>query len=105
MRAGRLRHRVKIQAPFKDNAPGSGEITWNDYATVWASIEPLRGREFFEALQVNAEVTGKVIMRYLAGVSPDMRILHGNRVFEILSIIDVEERHRELQLMVTERVR
>ena len=105
MRTGRLRHRVKLQAPYKDNTPGAGDITWQDYATVWMAIEPLRGTEFVAAQQMNAEVTGKGVMRYIPGVTPDMRILDGARIFEILAIVDVEERHRELQLMLKERVR
>ena len=103
MRSGRLRHQVKIQVPVHPDAWSSDE-SWVDYATVWASIEPLRGTEFFAARQTNAEVSGKVVMRYLAGVKPDMRILHGSRTFEIVSVVDVEERHRELQIMVNERV-
>ena len=105
MRAGRLRYQVKIQSPQKDTSPGGGEVTWSDFATVWAAIEPLRGSEFFLSQQVNAEVTGKIVMRYLEGVKPDMRILYGSRVFEIDSILDIAERHRELRLLVKERVR
>ena len=105
MRAGRLRHQMKIQAPVKDNTPGSGEITWADYATVWAQVEPLRGQEFFAAQQVNSEVTARIVIRYLAGVKPDMRIVSGSRVFEIDTILDADELHRELRILVKERVR
>ena len=105
MRAGRLRHQVRIQTPTKDTSPGAGDITWSDYATVWAAVEPLRGNEFFTAQQVNAEVTGRVVIRYLSGITPEVRVLFGTRTFEILSVIDVDERHEELQLMVKERVR
>jgi len=53
---------------------------------------------------VNAEVTGKISIRYLAGITPKMRVKHGNRIFDIVSMINPEERNRELQLMVKERI-
>ena len=105
MRAGTLRHKVVIQqnTPTRDSY-GAEVEAWTDYATVWASIEPARGREFWESQQVNAEVTGKISIRYLAGITPKMRVKHGSRIFEIISVINPEERNRELQLMVKEKV-
>ena len=105
MRAGRLRHRVTIQ-DYTESQNTFGEVTknWTDYATVWAAVEPVKGREFWESQQINAEITTKVTLRYLAGVKPKMRILHDTRIFEIDSVINVDERNRELQLLVKEMV-
>ena len=105
MRAGRLRHRVTIQNYTESqNTFGETTKTWADYATIWAAIEPVKGREFWESQQVNAEITTKITMRYLAGVKPKMRVLDDNRIFEIDSVINVDERNRELQLLVKENV-
>ena len=105
MRTGRLRHRVKIQHYTESqNAFGEATKNWTDYATVWAAVEPVKGREFWESQQINAEITTKVTMRYLAGVKPKMRILYDTRIFEIDSVINVDERNRELQLLVKEMV-
>jgi SPP1 family predicted phage head-tail adaptor len=105
MRAGRLRHRIKIQE-YTESQNTYGEVTknWTDYATVWATFEPIKGKEFWESQQINAEITTKVTMRYLAGVKSKMRILLGTRIFEIDSVINPEERNRELQLLVKEMV-
>ena len=105
MRAGRLRHKVTIQ-DYTESQNTFGEVTknWTDYATVWAAVEPVKGREFWESQQINAEITTKVTLRYLAGVKPKMRILHDTRIFEIDSVINVDERNRELQLLVKEMV-
>jgi len=106
MRAGTMRHKVVIQqnVPTEKDSYGAEVDNWTDYATVWASIEPARGREFWESQQVNAEVTGKIRIRYLGGITPKMRVKHGNRIFDIVSVINPEERNRELQLMVKERI-
>ncbi len=36
------------------------------------------------------------------GFRPDMRVRHGGRVFDIIAVMDVEERHREIKLMCVE---
>ena len=105
MRAGKLRHKITIQ-DYTESQNGYGAVTktWSDYATLWASIEPIRGREFWESQQINAEVTAKITIRYLADINPKMRVKYGNRIFEIISVINPEERNVELQLMVKEKV-
>jgi len=105
IRAGELRHRVTIQQKsVTRNTFGEEIVTWQDVATVWAAIEPLRGREFFESQQVNAEVTTRIRIRYRPGITPTMRVVYGSRIFDIQAVINVEERNRELHLMCREEV-
>jgi SPP1 family predicted phage head-tail adaptor len=81
--------------------------TTEDWTTVYetrAGIFPLSGSEFFKADEINASMTHKIHLRYLAGVTPDMRILYNNRVFHITSVVDFQERHIELQLYAKEIV-
>jgi len=99
----KLRHRVIIQQNQPTiNAFGEETEQWVDVATVWAAVEPIKGREFFAAQKENAETTARISIRYRTGILADMRILYGNKIFEINAIIDVEERHIELQLMCQE---
>jgi SPP1 family predicted phage head-tail adaptor len=103
MKIGKLRHRVRLQEYVISKDSFGAEVeNWSDTATVWASIEPLSGREYFAAQQINAEVSTKITIRYRAGVKPTMRILFGGRIFEILSVINTEEKNRELILMCRE---
>jgi len=100
MRAGELRHRVIIQQKYvTQDAEGITTESWADIATVWAAIEPLRGREFFDAAAVNAEVTTRIRIRYRSGIVPAMRVVYGSQVYEIESVIDVGGRRRELELL------
>lgn len=73
-------------------------------STFYASIEPLIGREYMAAKQMQADVTHKIRMRYIPGLTTTMRIVFGTRVFEIESILNVQERNRELVIMATEDV-
>lgn len=108
LRAGSLRHRVTIQtldaeSPSQD-AGGAPNDTWSDVKTVWAAVEPLRGRELLAAQQVASEVTGTIRMRYEAGqgVTAKHRCKFGTRYYDILAVVNPTERNKELLLYVRE---
>jgi SPP1 family predicted phage head-tail adaptor len=105
VRAGRLSERVIIQTSTEArDSLGQAIPTWTTFATRWASIEPLRGDELFKAQTINAELTHQVRIRYIAGVTPKMRVLYGTRILRILQVADVFEEHRELVLLCAEWV-
>lgn len=106
MRAGRLHRRVTIQEKVTTrDAYGAEVVAWGDLATVWAAVEPLRGREFLEQARDGAEVTTRIVLRYqgLTAIRPEMRVVHptelGDQVYDVLSVIHVDERRREYQLL------
>ncbi len=108
--AGKLRHRITFQQ-FSGERDVYGEPIvrdeneWEDVCTVWASIGPVSGKTFYAAMQVQAEVTHRVGVRYRAGLTTAMRIKYGSRIFKVVSILDSGERHEELALMCFELVK
>lgn len=78
--------------------------TWTEIQKAWASIDPIVGREYFNASGERAEVTHRVKIHYGPTVAPRDRVLYGSRVFDIKSGINIEERNRDLELMCTEHV-
>lgn len=58
-RRASLRHRVLTK-----NVQGEDVVSYTEYDTVWARKDDLRGREFFAAQQINAEVTTKFTIRW-----------------------------------------
>lgn len=104
MEIGKLRHRITFQdsVPTPDGYKGSSEVTWTNFVTVWASVKPLTGREYFFSQQVKAEVTHRVKIRYRDDITVKMQILFGTRVFGIESIFDIEERHEVLEIFCRE---
>lgn len=71
--------------------------TWEPFKEgIWASKDPLLGNEYFNALTANTKVEVKFNMRYVDGVTNEMRIKHGNETYEILSAINVKGLNREL---------
>lgn len=94
-------HKINIQQAVEaQNEYGEPMVTWATFkSSVWASIKPLRGREYWAAQQVQAEIDTEIGIRYVAGVTFKMRILNGTDEYYIRSIINPEERDKELLLM------
>lgn len=89
MRAGKLRHRVKIQR-FTTGAqdPLTGDITadWVDLATVWASVEPLSVREFIQSSAGQSQLTARITMRH-RDVQASDRILFRDKVYNVTGVL------------------
>ena len=103
MKIGDMRHRITFQEPVKTPDGYKGhEVKWQDVVTVWASVEPLSGREYFYSHQIKAEVTHRVKTRYRTDITVKMRIKHRDRVLEIESIIDLKERREFFEILCRE---
>jgi len=88
MRAGKLKHRITIQrATVARSGRGVATETWAELITVWAFVRHLQGRELFAAQQEHAEVTIKISIRYRAGIRASDRVVFGNKILDIKSII------------------
>jgi SPP1 family predicted phage head-tail adaptor len=102
---GKYRQPITIQQrQFTQDSYGSTTEDWVDVYQTRAGIFPLSGSEFFKADEINANITHKIQLRYLSGVTPDMRILYNNRVFWITSVVNFQEHNVELQLYAKEIV-
>ena len=105
MQIGKLRHRITLQKQVNTvNDYGAAVTTWKNVATVWADVRPLSGREYFSAQQVQSEITTQIWLRHLDGIKPSMRVKFGKRFFEIVSVLNTQERNVSLQLMCKEAV-
>lgn len=105
IRSGEMRHLVTIESSTYTQDV-YGEPTTGKFAPldqVHAKIEPLRGREAFEARQVVSDVTHKVTMRYYPGLKTTMQLKHNDRTLRIEQIINPEERDIAHELLCVER--
>ena len=103
MKAGKLTKRIIIQTSTV-TVDGEGMITqsWATFATVWAAVEPLMGREYLLAGQISEAISTRFRIRHLAGVTAAMRISYDSKTYAITTVIDVNEEHREMILMAGE---
>lgn len=107
MRAHRLNRRITVEEPTATRSETGDNIeTWGTYCTAFASIEPLRGQEAWTELQQTATQAVRVVVRYSAtniAITPLMRISYDGSYYDIHSVIDIENRHREVQMLCTLR--
>lgn len=87
--AGKLRERVTVQvASGTTNTLGETVLAWADSSAVWASVEGVSAREALLANQQDTTVTHKVRMRYLPGLTQQMRFSWRSRTLEIISLLE-----------------
>jgi SPP1 family predicted phage head-tail adaptor len=103
---GKMRDRLEIQQRIDtQDAYGQLVATWNTVAVRWANVEPLAGRTFWAAQQAQSDVTHTITLRYYPGLEPErFRFKKDNRVFNITSALDLEERHVWHECRCVERV-
>jgi SPP1 family predicted phage head-tail adaptor len=103
-KTGKYDRRITLQSPTPGpaTADGTATKTYTNGATIWASFNNFNGREFFQAQATNSELSGIIEVRYMPGITPDMRAVYQGKIFEITAVIDVKMEHRELQLHVKE---
>lgn len=105
MRPGEVRRKITIQAAttVADDYGGSTQ-TLADVAEVWATIQPLEGREQLLAMQTGMTRPHRFSMRYREDVTGASRILYDGRAFNVTSVTDPGARHRELVVLADEEV-
>ncbi|MGI4849323.1 MAG: phage head closure protein [Janthinobacterium lividum] len=105
--AAKLKRRVTLQ----QRAPGQNSFGepngWVDVietgdGKIWAGITNMSGRQYLAAQAGQNEVQTEILIRYQAGVSPTMRVLHGTDIYDIAAVLDVN--HRWQRLMCTKGV-
>ena len=98
-----FRHRISFEEKEKvpDGYKGHS-VTWQTVCVVWGSIDPVSGREYFYAHQIQNAISHRIRIRYRTDIDEAMRIKCGDRYFSIESIIDVDERREFLEIRCQE---
>jgi len=104
--SGTLREKVSIQIALQDrNALGEPVDTWAEVATRWASVEAVAYSERDRMARISGTTSYTVRMRFLDGLTAEMRLIwtsRSNRVLYISSII--EKNNREEHELTCEEV-
>lgn len=106
MRAGNLRHKIKIQT-IGSNTNDFGEIeqgNYQDFKTVWSSITPISGKETFLSSKDFATVTHKIKIRFIPNLNASMQIDYMGRKFKIKNIRNFAEKGNELEILAEEQI-
>jgi SPP1 family predicted phage head-tail adaptor len=102
--AGKLRDRITVQiASGTTNALGETVLAWSNSTSVWASVDGVTAREALTAGQQEVSVSHKVRLRYLPGLTQQMRFAWRGRTLEIVSLLEHGNRS-EHEAICTENV-
>ena len=99
MQPGKLDKIITFQSKSASTGDYGGQaFTWADFATVWAHVQPLKGRELIAAKAAQSETDVRVYIRYLAGLNTSMRIVYNGKNYDITGIVDIDEKNVEMEI-------
>jgi len=99
MEIGKLNKRITIQAyTTTENDMGDSISTWVDLGTVWANVTNLHGREYFAAMQVQAEKTVKFTIRCNKNINETMRIIFEGNNYNINFIDNIKYGNKFMEI-------
>lgn len=103
---GNLHHRLTIQEQHltPDNAGGFTQ-TWENvtaHPVVYAAVLPVSGAGRFVGGKTETVVTHKIVLRYRTDIVAGMRLCKGSRIFSIVSVLNLGEQNRFLEVLAEE---
>lgn len=100
---GDLNRRVALQMSLDiPDRGGSVSLTWQTFATVWASMEPAAGDRPIGPDKVDAKLRWIMRVRFRDDVSTGCRVLWGSRVFDVKRVANEDQRGRFLVVTLDE---
>ena len=104
--AGELDKRVQIIGSCTDDTGPFSKAKDVVLCTCWASIAPLRGREYYEANEKRDEGQVKITIRYRSGIDAGCKVKYQNHIYELnCPPVDPFMDHASLELYCTETTR
>jgi len=84
--SGKLDKRITIQQPRESTHGGEVTRVWEDLATVWAEMIPLKSDESVDAEQLASRITHRLRIRYRPDltITSRMRLKYGSRELHIV---------------------
>ena len=101
--AGRLRFPLTLQNEVTViGSKGQAKEEWQDELNIYADIRPLMGRIAEIAKQRQPLATHALTARHHPSIKPQKRFLYGERIFNILEVLNIDERNRHLEMLCAE---
>lgn len=100
-----MRMLLTLQQEVRNPDTGGGAaLSWGDVAILWAEVRPFSGHEDMQGEKVTGRLTHKIRLRTHDAITTAMRFAAGNRVFNIRSVRNVEERGNWVEVLAEEGV-
>ena len=101
---GKLRHRIKIVRPSgtQDSMGGIPQDQMTVVHDCWAQIDGLGGRDQLTSDEFMSQSNYQFVIRFFADVDAGCRIWFNSRTFQIMAVINPDQRNKMLVLMAVE---
>ena len=104
--ASKLDTRIRIERKVVTYDPhyGTEQVNWTEFACVWAEVKdilPSKAERLADSIQIGRR-PARIRIRYLAGITPDMRVIIDTRVHQIISGPATLGRREAMEFMVEE---
>jgi SPP1 family predicted phage head-tail adaptor len=105
--------KVSIEHLTGTTADAHGQVeqttnsNWSLFCSAWCSVISKGGREFWKVQQVNADVSHvwkTMWSKTAANITPKMRLIHEGLTYEILSAVDIDLAHRQIEIQTKRAV-
>ncbi|WDH24104.1 head-tail adaptor protein [Pseudomonas chlororaphis] len=101
--AGELNRRITIRLRTDIPASDLGVVpVFTDEKKRWARIEPVGTAVYDNGLQVDRKLTDRIAFHYLAGMSEAHEVLHGQTIYRVRRVSDMNGARRWTILEVEE---
>lgn len=97
--SGQLRHKITVEREsiIKDSVGGFSS-TWATHIEPFAKVVPISGRERYQAMKLEANVTHKIYIRYTGDIKPTDKIIFNGEEMQIRAILNLEYKDVWLEL-------
>lgn len=100
-----MRERISIYAPTKTTDEYHEDVvTYTLLRKLWAKRAEGTAKEFLSAGSVQSEQNTVFKVRYVSGITPEHRVHLGTREFDIIGVVEIDNKRRFMQLRCVERV-
>lgn len=103
MKIGELKHRISFKQRQSTQNTYGEELAWVNIMTLWASADPVMGKEYFSAERINTRVQIKFRCRYFSGLNETLRITFKGNDYEIIDAMNIKVIDRDV-LIYAKRV-
>lgn len=87
MNVGRFKHQITIQRPDYDNETtdkyGRRSFPWVDVVQLFAQVGDVSGRDFYEAAAHQLQNTVTFTVRWVPGITANMRVMFDGIAYDI----------------------
>ena len=103
MNIGKLNKRLTLlRLGESEDSLGQSIKDLEEIATVWGSLYPVRGAEFYEVQKIQSRITHKCYIRYRNDIDTNCFIEYEGVRYSIESVLDPDLEHKMLEIMCSE---